>query len=135
MTVPLLNQNQQRRLGTHLRMLADDLRALADLPELANSGHASRRVRDLLADADRDVETLRTALGLPVERPPALARRVAATAEVWAVHLEDLRPRRLAAYGAVHPDLGAVLEPPLERLHDRLLALADAALLLPEQRA
>lgn len=33
MSVTLLNENQQRRLGTHLRLLTQDLEALAEVPD------------------------------------------------------------------------------------------------------
>jgi hypothetical protein len=58
---------------------------------------------------------------------------VAAVAEVWAARVEDLRADRLKSYGDVHPDLGATIDPQLERLHGALDALADAAVELPER--
>lgn len=133
MIMNLLTHNQQRRLSTHLRLLLDDLTALADLPELAQAGGAGEHVRRLVDVARGEASALRDRLGLPPERGPALARRVAATAEVWAVRVEDLRARRLRAYGDVHPDLAAMLDPPLDELRRALVALADAASELPER--
>jgi hypothetical protein len=129
----LLTANQQRRLATHLRLLLDDLTALAELPELAQAGGAGAHVRHLVETARGEATDLRARLGLPPDRGPALARRVAATAEVWAVRVEDLRARRLRAYGEVHPDLAATLDPPLDALRRALVALADAAGELPAQ--
>jgi hypothetical protein len=129
----LLTANQQRRLATHLRLLLDDLTALAELPELAQAGGAGAHVRHLVETARSEATDLRARLGLPPDRGPALARRVAATAEVWAVRVEDLRARRLRAYGEVHPDLAATLDPPLDALRRALVALADAAGELPAQ--
>lgn len=133
MSMTLLTANQQRRLATHLRLLLDDLAALADLPELAQAGVAGAHVRRLVEAARSEATDLRARLGLPPDRGPALARRVAATAEVWAVRVDDLRARRLRAYGEVHPDLAATLDPPLDALRGALVALADAAGELPEQ--
>lgn len=128
MTVSLLSENQQRRLGTHLRLLLDDLAALADAPALR--GHP--RLHRLVDEATRAAEALRGDLGLPLEHGPSLRRRVAATAEVWAVRVEDLRAQRLRAYGPVNPDLANVLDPRLEQMRRILMALADAASELPE---
>ena len=125
----LLTENQQRRLGTHLRLLLDDLAALAEAPALRGHAHLHR----LVDEATRAAEILRDALGLPVERGPSLRRRVAATAEVWAVRVEDLRARRLKAYGPVNPGLESLLDPRLEQLREILVALADAAGELPER--
>ncbi|HTR20282.1 MAG TPA: hypothetical protein VMH88_05440 [Gemmatimonadales bacterium] len=128
MTVSLLSENQQRRLGTHLRLLLDDLAALADAPALRGHPHLHR----LVDDAMQAAAALRAELDLPEERGPSLRRRMAATAEVWAVRVEDLRAQRLRAYGPVDPNLAAVLDPRLEAMRKILLALADAASELPE---
>jgi hypothetical protein len=133
MVMELLTHNQQRRLSTHLRLLLDDLTTLADLPELAAAGGAGAHVRSLVDSARAEASALRKRLGLPPDRGPALARRVAATAEVWAVRVEDLRAQRLRGYGDVHPDLAATLDPPLDELRRALVALADAASELPER--
>jgi hypothetical protein len=129
--VHLLTQNQERRLNTHLRLLLDDLDALTALPELERAGAPGEKVRRLVDEARRAALDLRRTLDLPADRGPALARRVAAAAEVWAVRVEDLRARRLRAYGAVHADLAATIDPPLDRLRRTLLALADAGTELP----
>lgn len=133
MSVGLLTHNQERRLATHLRLLLDDLDALAALPELSRSGEAGRRVLGLLDETRAAARELRNALGLPEEQGTQPARRVVATAEVWAVRVEDLRARRLGAYGEVHPDLGAALDPRLDHLRHALVALAEAATGLPER--
>ncbi|HZU68762.1 MAG TPA: hypothetical protein VFA09_15900 [Ktedonobacteraceae bacterium] len=41
--------------------------------------------------------------------------------------VEDIRPRKLRAYGEVHPQLQAVLDPPLKRLIELLLAVDGVA--------
>jgi hypothetical protein len=128
----LLTDNQQRRLGTHLRLLIDDLERLEELPELGTEG-AAGRVRHLLEEARRAALGVRDRMALPPDRGPALHRRVAAAAEVWAVRVEDLRVSRLRAYGDVHPDLAATLDPLLDQLRRILLALADAASELPDR--
>jgi hypothetical protein len=128
MAVSLLNANQQRRLGTHLRLLADDLDAVAALPELgaANPSPPHARVRELVAEARALVEETRGALQLPAEHGPALGRRIAAVAGVWAARVEDLRAKRLKGYGAVHEGLAGVLDPRIDRLRRVLEALAEA---------
>ncbi len=133
MSVDLLTHNQERRLVTHLRLLLDDLDAVATLPELERAGQPGGRVRELVDEARAAVLALRAKLRLPEDQGTALTRRVAATAEVWAVRVEDLRARRLRAYGEVHPDLAATLDPPLDQLRHALLALAEAAGELPER--
>lgn len=133
MSLGLLSHNQERRLVTHLRLLLDDLDALATLPELSRSGEAGRRVLGLLDETRAAARELRSALGLPEEQGAHHVRRVVATAEVWAVRMEDLRARRLRAYGEVHPDLGATLDPRLDQLRRALVALAEAATGLPER--
>ena len=133
MSAGLLTHNQERRLATHLRLLLDDLDALAALPELSRSGEVGRRVLGLLDETRAAARELRSALGLPEEQGTQPARRVVATAEVWAVRVEDLRARRLGAYGEVHPDLGATLDPRLDQLRRALVALAEAATGLPER--
>ena len=132
MSMSLLSENQQRRLGTHLRLLIDDLERLEELPELGTEG-AAGRVRQLLEEARRAVLGVRERMALPPDRGPALHRRVAAAAEVWAVRVEDLRVPRLRAYGDVHPDLASTLDPLLDQLRRILLALADAAGELPDR--
>jgi hypothetical protein len=134
MPVSLLTQNQERRLNTHLRLLLDDLDALTALPELERAGAPGEKVRRLVHEARGAALELRRILDLPEDHGPALARRVAAAAEVWAVRVEDLRARRLRAYGAVHPDLAATIDPPLDRLRRRLVELADAGAELPGSR-
>ncbi len=132
MTVNLLNDNQRRRLGTHLRLLVSDLETLAESPELGRDGPGFARVREAIAAARRAADEMRAALGIPAEPTPSLKRRIAAVAEVWAARIEDLRARRLGGYGAVHPDLAGRLDPKVADVRARLEALAAAARDLPD---
>jgi len=131
MPVTLLNENQERRLATHLRLLASDLETLAQAAELRAAGPAYARVREAIAAARQAAERLRETLALPADRAPSLKRRIAAVAEVWAVRMEDLRARRLKSYGAVHPELAPRLDPRVAEVSRALEALADAAQSLP----
>lgn len=131
MSMNLLNANQQRRLATHLRLLVSDLDTLAEIPDLGRAQPEFARVRAALANARDAAQGLQSGLELPADPSPSLRRRVAAVAEVWAARVEDLVARRLAAYGAVHPDLAARLDPNVEQLRLRLEELADAATRLP----
>jgi len=131
MSMNLLNANQQRRLGTHLRLLVSDLDTLSQAPGLGRDGPDFGRVREALARSRDAAQEIQSRLELPAEPSLSLRRRVAAVAEVWAARVEDLRARRLAAYGTVHPDLEKRLDPGLEDLGRRLDDLAAAAARLP----
>ena len=131
-TAPLLNENQRRRLITHLRLLREDLENLLRLPALAPDTPAGRRVGEVVGRIEAEIRALRVAFGLREDEKPLLRRHVAAVAEVWWARVEDLRARRLKAYGEVHPDLPAALDPHVERLEDLLLDLAREAARLPE---
>ena len=131
MPMNLFNANQQRRLGTHLRLLVSDLDTLEEAPELIREGREFTRVREALTDAREAAQEIQSSLGLSSDPTPSLRRRVAAVAEVWAARVDDLRARRLAAYGTVHPDLEKWLDPGIDDLRRRLENLADAAAHLP----
>lgn len=131
MSMNLLNPNQQRRLGTHLRLLVSDLDTLEEVPELRRGGPEFARVREALTNARHAARAIQSRLALPSEESPSLRRRVAAVAEVWAARVEDLRARRLAAYGTVHPELETSLDPGIEDLRRRLEHLAETAAHLP----
>lgn len=132
MAEPLLNANQRRRIGTHLRLLKEDLADVASWPEMARPGEPYEAIRERLAALLAAVEELRAALALPADRSVPLRRRVMATAEVWATSAEDIKARRLRGYGSVHPDLGGVLDARVEGLIRQLRALADLADGLPD---
>ena len=134
MSVSLLNDGQQRRLGTHLSLLGSDLDALAQSREFERGG-PDAPVRAAISAARDAVNEMRSALALPPDRSPSLAHRVTAVAEVWAARVEDLRARRLAGYGPVHPDLARRLDPAVDTLRRRLEALASAAAQLPDDVA
>ena len=133
MAVPLLNDDQRRRLATHLRLLRQDLDALTQTPALAARGDPYDAIRALVAHARAAVQDLSAAVDLPApEHAPSLRRRVAALAEAWAVRMEDLVARRLAGYGPVHPGLAQRLDPGVERLRAILTELARVADRLPD---
>lgn len=129
---PLLNANQRRRVGTHLRLLREDLAEIAAWPELGREGEPYGSIREVVRGLRGAMESLRVALALPADHPPPLRRRVMATAEVWAISMEDLKARHLAAYGRVHPALGKALDPPLDAIVRQLRHLADLANRLPD---
>ena len=127
----LLNANQQRRLGTSLRMLRRDVEAVASWAEVQRAGAAPEAIRALVARIVPAVEALEASLALPAERPVPAARRLASLAEVWVNRLEDLHARHLKPYGKVHPDLAGALDARLDELMALLEGLADAAARLP----
>lgn len=128
----LLNQNQRRRVLTHLRLLREDLEQVLRLPPLAPDTPAGREIGDIVGRIEAEMRLIRTIFGLTESDKPLLRRHVAAIAEVWWARVEDLRARRLKSYGAVDPGLSAVLDPHVDRLEDLLLELARAAARLPE---
>jgi hypothetical protein len=68
LTGPLLNDDQRRRLATHLRLLVQDLDGLAQSPQLSPPGDPYDPIRVLVAQAglaqrlDPGVERLRALL-------------------------------------------------------------------------
>ena len=129
----LLNANQQRRLGTSLRMLRHDVQGIAAWPEVARAGEEPAAIRALVARIIPAVESLEASLALPAERPVPAARRLASLAEVWVNRLEDLHARHLRPYGRVHPDLAGALDARLDELMGLLEGLAEAAGRLPSR--
>lgn len=123
-----LNPNQQRRVGTHLRLLAEDLATLAANPDVVNHGEMG----PLLDAIGAEVAAMRAHLALPPEWRPSLRRKVGAVAEVWAARVEDLRAKRLQGYGVVDPAVAPTLDPHVDRLRALLERLALAAATLPE---
>jgi len=130
---PLLNANQQRRLGTHLRMLREDLDDVAGWPELSRPGEPYASLRAVIARLAAAVASLGQSLALPAHDAPPLRRRVQATAEVWASGMEDVKARHLKAYGRVHPDLAGVLDPRVDEIVRMLQQMADLAGRLPDR--
>jgi hypothetical protein len=128
----LLNENQRRRVLTHLRLLREDLEDVLRLPPLAPDTPAGREIGDIVGRLEAEIRQIRGTFGLNESEKPLLRRHVAAIAEVWWARVEDLRARRLKSYGAVDPDLSAALDPHVERLEDLLLELARAAARLPD---
>lgn len=131
-TSRLLNENQRRRVITHLRLLREDLENMLRLPGLAPDTPAGREIGEVVGRIEAEIRGLRVAFGLRDDEKPLLRRHVAAIAEVWWARVEDLRARRLKGHGDVHPGLSAALDPHVQRLEDLLLELAAAATRLPE---
>jgi hypothetical protein len=133
MSDELLNENQRRRIATHLHLLQDDIDALGRLPALSEMDATFDHVRTLLREIVQKADDLRASLALGVPRIPSLQRRIGAVAEIWAVRMEDLMAGRLKSYGRVHPDLAGRLDHYVRELTALLQQLADAATALPER--
>ncbi|HTT69371.1 MAG TPA: hypothetical protein VMF70_15210 [Gemmatimonadales bacterium] len=129
----LLNANQQRRVATHLRLLAEDCADLAGWPELQRPGEPYASLRALIGRLAEAVAALGRSLDLPAHQAPPLRRRVMATAEVWASSMEDVKSRHLKAYGRVHPELGRELDPRVDEIVAMLREVADLADRLPDR--
>lgn len=132
MKTSLLNENQRRRIGTHLRLLEEDIISLGRQPELARDGAAYDRIRALLDQILRKADALGNALALGPPVVPALRRRVGAVGEIWAVRMEDLTAEQLKGYGTVHPELEATLDRRVSELVSLLEQLAAASTQLPD---
>jgi hypothetical protein len=120
MTPSLLNENQRRHLASALHLLE------ADIERLQRHRGLSQDVRHALEDVMREARGLLAAFALPAARPLSGAREVQAVASIWSIRVDDLRVRRLRAYGPVHPDLEAHLQPLIDELHTSLRKLARA---------
>jgi hypothetical protein len=132
MSTHLLNQNQRRRVDTHLGLLREDLGNLRRWAGPLAETPAGRRIADVIRLLEGEIDALRQRFALRDSEPPPLKRRVGAIAEVWRARMEDLRALHLESYGTVHPDLPAALDPHIDRFQDLLRELARAALQLPE---
>jgi hypothetical protein len=130
---PLLNANQQRRVATHLRMLSEDLVDVAAWPELRRPGEPYQALRAAIVRLGDAVTSLGRALALPTHGAPPLRRRVQAIAEVWASSMEDVKAQHLTAYGRVHPDLAATLDPRVDEIVVLLQRMAELAGRLPDR--
>ncbi|HEY6223869.1 MAG TPA: hypothetical protein VIW26_08790 [Gemmatimonadales bacterium] len=132
MSQHLLGTNQRRRLGTHLGLLREDLAKVLQWSGPERNSPAGLRIANLVSRIEQAIGDVQQAFGLADREPPPLRRRVGAVAEVWLARVEDLRARRLASHGAVHPDLAARLDPHVDTLEALLDELARAATELPE---
>jgi hypothetical protein len=117
MTTGLLNDNQRRHLVAALHLLE------ADIERLRQHRGLPQHVRNALEDVTRRACGLLAAFGLPKAQPLSESREVQAVASIWAIRVDDLRVRRLRAYGPVHPELEARLHPLIDELHGSLQRL------------
>ena len=129
----LLNENQARRVSTLLRLLKADLEEMRSWHELRRPGEPYEAIRESLAQLLASADELRTALSLPPYRAPSLLRRVAATAQMWAISAEEMKSHGLRGYGGVHAGLPGVLDERVDRIVEQLRTLADLAGQLPER--
>lgn len=135
MSRQLLNPYQRNPVTITLRTLESVLReTVADLSvqdqgilyqrrtTLSQKQHEQlERLRDEALD---EISKLATALGLPVEVQDTRSVLRGQLAVLWS-DLHEIRPDRLAAYGAVSPDLKPVLDPPLLRLVELVKQMLD----------
>ena len=128
-----MNANQQRRVGTHLRLLGEDLEDVAGWRELHRPGEPYDALRAIIARLRDAVASATDALALPAHEAPALRRRVQAIAEVWASSMEDVKARHLKAYGRVDPGVAVTLDPQVDAIVAQLRRMADLAGRLPDR--
>jgi hypothetical protein len=115
LTTQLLNDNQRRHVTTALHLLQADVR------RLLQRGDLSQSARTALEAVARLVPRLQAAFDLPPVPSLSARREVQAVASVWAMRIDDLRTRRLRAYGRVHPGLQERLDPLVDELRTALL--------------
>jgi hypothetical protein len=127
---PLLNHPQREHLSILLAHMED---ALDKVERAAESRHPSRQhltvvADDLPPDFAQEAQAVIAALRNQIvrlardfnlsSRRLSLARAVGATITSQLVRVEDSYSRNLHGYGAVAPELAAVLDPALGELHD-----------------
>lgn len=134
----LLTEGQRRHLAASLRQVGS---ALAEIERLARPGvpparnPLDNRVMDLpaafaqaiasdLTGAHVELRDLVAALGLR-SSPLTAARTVQALVVSSMVVLEDAGSRAMVGYGDVDPRLPLILDPALDRLHERMSAIGD----------
>jgi uncharacterized protein YceH (UPF0502 family) len=141
---PLLTDPQRRHLTVTLAQLEDavhEVMAAVDAP--ATSGALRAEVDDLpqkfrlraprdLEEIQRRIQSLADRFNLGLE-PASRFRRVLPILSGSVDRLEDSRSFRLSGYGTVDPGLSAALDPAIDDLQQRLLALA--ALLDPSEES
>jgi hypothetical protein len=131
----LLTDPQRRHLTVTLAQLEDavrEVRAAVDSPAASGVLRAEtddlptrfrrRAVREL-AEIEARMQSLVDQFHLRLE-PVSRLRRVLPLLSGSADRLEDTRSARLSGYGAVDSRLAAVLDPAIDDLQQRLLALA-----------
>jgi hypothetical protein len=138
-TPDLLTEGQRRHLSASLGHLERHLR---EIERLTDGRHAStamiftREARDLpaefgpavhscIADALSSLADLAAAFDL-APRQTSDFRSVQSLVLSGIVLVEDVAPRHLVAYGPVHPDLPARLDPLLDRLHAQVREIGHA---------
>jgi hypothetical protein len=135
----LLNANHRRVLAVTLRRVElaawrlEDQLTRKGMPELTLTRfsnplsaaqktallHLVKRLREAVAQLAADYR-------LAVAEENLLSTVMAEFTLLWC-DVEDVRPRKLQAYGTVNPQAAELLEPPLKRLVTLLLAVNDVA--------
>jgi hypothetical protein len=127
----LLNEPQRRHLGVTLsqiqaflqnirHMVADPVSTGGLISEVNDlPGRFVRDAPRILDHIDAELDDLAERFGIPA-REHSRYRWVRAVLGNSIDNLEDTRPGKLHPYGTVHPDLTAVLDPPLLDLQQRL---------------
>lgn len=133
----LLNANHRRVLAVTLRRVElavwrlEERLARTETPQLALTRftnppdavqrtallHLTQQIREEIAQLAADFD-------LPVGEEDLLRGMMAEFTLLWC-DLEDVRPKKLGGYGAVHPQAYPALEPPIQRLI-QLVLLIDA---------
>jgi hypothetical protein len=134
----LLNANHRRVLAVTLRRvelavwrLQERLAHVEELPHLTlthftHPPNALQRAAllQLAQQVREEIAQLAVAFDLPVAEEDLLRSTMAEFSLLWC-DLEDVRPRKLGGYGAVHPQAYPALDPPIQRLI-HLVLLIDA---------
>ena len=137
-TAKLLNANHRRVLAVTLRRvelavwrLEERLAQAETLPQLAltrftNPPDAAQRTAllQLTQQIRQEIAQLAADFDLPVAEEDMQRGMMAEFTLLWC-DLEDVRPKKLGGYGAVHPQEYPALDPPIQRLI-QLVLLIDA---------
>jgi hypothetical protein len=132
-----LNENQERAVGVTLRLLEERLKRIEQVIDADEEGILYRRVARISPAEREKMRALLMAMREQIRRAAEqfhlrkeeqnAAREIVGTLSLAWESLEDARPRKLGAYGAVDPALKDTLDPILQQLIRLLFELEDVA--------
>jgi hypothetical protein len=96
---------------------------IAQLSELLQTVRSFRVEPELVEELEETLQSLERATEARLPAPPR--NRLTAALVQMLVLEEELRPKRLSAYGAVQPEAAIVLDQHIERLTDLTNAVID----------
>ena len=132
-----LNDSQTRVVAVTLRLFEQQLAEIEEVMSADAQGALYRRVgrfspsqrermQALIEELRRGIRTVAEAFRLPCEEQDA-ARIIMGTLVITWENLEEIRSRRLRAYGAVDPHLRETLDPWIQQFTQLVLEMQEVA--------